>query len=379
MPDEVVTALVNEMEPDDRTALLQDLPVEIRRKMLLRLSPEERKVAWQLLSYPEDSVGRIMNPEFLGLRANMKVAAAVEFIRWNTDNPEELWPYVFITDIDGKLKGSISLAGLLMADAPGQTLENVMEPVSVTVKAHDNRILAVDIIRKYDRVHVAVLNDENVLLGVVTADDLFDVAEEEATEDIQQFGGQATLEDSYFQTPLLTLVRKRAGWLALIFVGELFAGTVMRHYDEAIASARYLVYFLPLIISSGGNSGSQAASLIIRGIAIKEMHLRDWWRVSRREFMAGMMLGLLLGVLGYVRAITWGNGHVVGVVVALTLVGVVLLGSVVGGLLPFIFKSLKLDPAVCSSPLIATIIDVFGIVMFFSIAVKLLGANLATG
>jgi len=379
LPDDVVTTLVNEMEPDDRTALLQDLPVEIRRRMLQRLSPEERKIAWKLLSYPEDSVGRIMNPDFLGLRADMKVASAIEFIRWNTSSHEDLWPYVFVTDSAGKLKGSVSLAALLMADAPGQTLESVMEAVTVTVRADENRISAVDIIRKYDRVHVPVVNEEDVLLGVVTADDVFDVAEEEATEDIQQFGGQATLEDSYFQTPLMTLVRKRAGWLAFIFVGEMFAGTVMRHYDEAIASARFLVYFIPLIISSGGNSGSQSASLIIRGIAIKEMHMRDWWRVSRREFMAGLMLGVLLGVLGYARAVTWGHSHAVGLVVALTLIGIVLLGSVVGGLLPFIFKSMKLDPAVCSSPLIATIVDVFGIVMFFSIATAFLGAQMGGG
>lgn len=372
LPDDVVTSLVNEMEPDDRTKLLQELPVEIRRKMLLKLTPEERKVAWQLLSYPEDSVGRIMNPEFLGLRADMKVATAIEFIRWNTPSAEELWPYVFVTDSEGKLKGTVSLAALLMADAPGQTLEAVMEPVSVTIRATDDKNTAVDVIRKYDRAHVAVVNDDGVLLGVVTADDVFDVAEESATEDIQQFGGQATLEDSYFQTPLLTLVRKRAGWLAFIFVGEMFAGTVMRHYDEAIASMRFLVYFVPLIISSGGNSGSQAASLVIRGIAIKEMHLSDWWRVCRREFMAGLILGALLGGLGYARALTWGTPQSVAIVVALTLIGIVLLGSVIGGMLPFIFQSLKMDPAVCSSPFIAGIIDVVGIVIYFSIATWIL-------
>jgi magnesium transporter len=368
LPDNVVTNLVNEMEADDRTRLLEDLPVEIRGRILLKLSPEERRTAWQLLSYPEDSVGRLMNPEFIALRADMKVAQAVDFLRWNTVYPEDLATELFVTDAVGKLKGQVSLAALVLADAPGVSIESLMEPSNVTLKPDDIEEMAVDIFRKYDQSVIPVVDAGNVLLGIVTADDVFDVAEEDATEDIQQFGGQATLEDSYFETPLVTLVRKRAGWLLLLFFGEIFTGTALHKYDDAIASMRYLVYFVPLIISSGGNSGSQAASLVIRGLAVNEMRPEDFGRVFRREALAGLALGVILGIIGFIRATTWGQSPMVGLSVGITLVIVVLFGGILGAMMPFVMKSFRLDPAVSSSPFIASLSDVAGILIYFQVA-----------
>lgn len=368
LPDNVVSNLMNEMEADDRTRLLEDLSEEIRGRILLKLSPEERKTAWQLLSYPEDSVGRLMNPEFIALRADMKVSQAIDYLRWNTVYPSDLAAELFVTDAYGRLKGQVSLAALILADAPGNTIEWTMEPSNVTLKPQDIEEAAVDIFRKYDQSVIPVCDAAGVLLGIVTADDVFDVAEEDATEDIQQFGGQATLEDSYFDTPLPTLIRKRAGWLALLFFGEIFTTSALKHYDEAIASMRYLVYFVPLIISSGGNSGSQAASLVIRGLAVNEMKPKDFGRVFRREVVAGLFLGLILGVIGFLRAVAWGQSTWVAAAVGLTLVAVVAFGGMLGAMMPFAMKACRLDPAVSSSPFIASLSDVAGIVIYFGIA-----------
>lgn len=368
LPDNVVTNLVNEMEADDRTRLLEDLPEEVRGRILMKLSPEERETAWELLSYPEESVGRLMNPDFIALRADMRVGQAIDFLRWNTVYPADLASELFVADAQGRLKGQISLSALVLADAPGSTIESLMEPSNITLKPEDIEEMAVDIFRKYDLSVIPVTDTAGVLLGIVTADDVFDVAEEDATEDIQQFGGQAILEDSYFETPLPTLIRKRAGWLALLFFGEIFTTSALEHYDEAIASMRYLVYFVPLIISSGGNSGSQAASLVIRGLAVNEMRPADFTRVFNREIIAGLFLGIILGVIGYVRAVAWGQSHWVAAVVGLTLIAVVAFGGILGAMMPFMMKALKLDPAVSSSPFIASLSDVAGIVIYFTVA-----------
>jgi magnesium transporter len=368
LPESVVTGLLNEMEPDDRTRFLEELPFEIRSQLLLRLSPEERSKAWQLLSYEEDSVGRLMNPEFIAVRAEMKVSEAFAFVRWTVREPEELESHLFVVDADGRYLGEVGLANLVLADPPTRTLDQIMDIATVSLVTTDDKSKAVDAFRKYDRFHIAVVNDDNVLVGVLTSDDVFDIAEDEATEEIQQFGGQATLEDSYFQTPALTLLRKRAGWLAVLFIGELFTGTALRHYDEAIAQMRYLVYFVPLVISSGGNSGSQAASLIIRGLAVKEMVIKDWWRVFSRELLMGVALGAMLGVIGYLRAWTWGEHMLTCLIVGFSLVGIVLWGTLAGSILPFVIKACRLDPAVSSSPLIASLVDVSGIIIYFTVA-----------
>lgn len=369
LPEAVVSSLLNDMEPDDRTRLLEELPFEIRSQILLKLSPEERSMAWQLLSYEEDSVGRLMNPEFIAVRGEMKVSEAFDYIRWTVRDPDELHSHLFVVDGNGRLQGEVSLSTLVLADPPSQYLSQIMEPSSVSLKATSEKGAAVDQFRKYDKPYLPVVDEEEVLVGVLTSDDVFDIAEEEATEEIQQFGGTAHLEDSYFETPWKTMLKKRAGWLCMLFVGELFTGTALRHYDDAIASMRFLVYFVPLVISSGGNSGSQAASLVIRGLAVKEMEMKDWFKVFWRETRTGLVLGLILGLIGFFRAYTW-DGHIlVAFIVGLSLIGVVVFGCVAGAMMPFMIRSFKMDPAVSSSPFIASLVDVSGIMIYFNVAI----------
>lgn len=368
-PDDAVTVLLNEMEPVDRTQLLEELPIEISSKYILRLDPDERTMAWRLLSYPEDSVGRIMSPEVFAIKAGQSVGRAIEYVRWNASRyPEEALGQIFIVDEEGRYLGDTSLGALFVADDTNEKVETLAGPAYVALSAYDDDTVAVEVFRKYDRHAIAVVDDNNRLLGVVSSDDVFDIAEEEATEDIQQFGGAGALEDSYFQTPLSVLIRKRAGWLSLLFLGGLWAGRALKGFEDEIATYAFLVFFLPLIISSGGNSGSQAASLIIRGIAVREFNLSDWHKVLLRELMAGLGLGLILGVMGFVCALFWGLGPLVGLIVFCSLVGVVIFGAVCGGMLPFLLKRIGLDPAVSSSPLIASLVDLFGIIIFFNIA-----------
>jgi magnesium transporter len=368
LPEPVVSSLLNDMEPDDRTRLLEDLPFEIRSQILLKLSPEERSVAWHLLSYEEGTVGRLMNPEFLAVRAEMKISEVFEHMRWTVRDPDELH-HVFVVDSQGKLQGEVSLSSLVLADPPSQTLDQIMEPASVFLSAKDDKGLAVDQFRKYDKPYLPVVNDDQILVGVLTSDDVFDIAEEEATEEIQQFGGTSHLEESYFQTGWWELFRKRGFWLSILFVGGLFTGNAMKHFDGVIVTMTYLVFFIPLVISSGGNSGSQAAALVIRGLAVKEMELRDWFKVLWRECSMGVVLGILLGVIGFLRAYIWDGNPLLGVIVGVSLIGIVLFGCVVGAMMPFIIRSLKMDPAVSSSPFIASLVDVTGIIIYFNTAI----------
>ncbi len=373
LPDAVAVSLLNEMEPVDRTQLLEELPSELSTKLILKLSPEERKIAWQLLSYPEDSVGRLMSPEFFAIKSGLSVRDALADIRWTGGKiPEDLLNQIFIVDEGTRLIGHVHLSSLVLADPATILVDELMDATLVKLKVSDDKSLAVDYFRKYDRPFIPVVDDEGIMLGLVEADDVFDVAEEEATEDIQAFGGQATLEDSYFQTSMLVLFRKRGGWLAMIFIMSMFSANALEHYDGAIQSMSFLVFFMPLIIASGGNSGSQAASLIIRGLAVREIELTDWWKVLRREVLIGLGLGLLLGGLGLLRAMLLGRmdfQH--GMIICCTLVLVVIAGVLLGSMLPFVLRTLNLDPAVSSSPVISSLMDLFGILVLFNIALAL--------
>lgn len=368
LPDVLVTSLLNEMEPDDRTQLLEDLPEELKNKILLRLSPEERNVAWKLLSYPDASVGRLMTPDFMIIKETMTARQALDYIRWSSELPPEFLHQLFIVDGSGRLTGEVSLAELVKADPPNTIVKEIMSYTTVALTPEIDQEKGLELFKKYDRLVIPVVDEEQRVIGIVSADDMFDIAEEEATEDIQQFGGQGALEDSYFNTPLLTMIKKRAGWLCLLFFGMLFSGSILRHYQESIDELTYLVIFLPMVISAGGNSGTQSASLIIRGIALSEMGTGSWKKVLWREVIIGASLGVLLGTLGFLRASFWGYTGKICFVIAFTLLGVVVFGALSGALLPFFFKKVKLDPAVVSSPFITTIVDLSGIVIFVNIA-----------
>ena len=373
LPDVVGITILNEMDPVDRTRLLEELPQEISTRFILKLNPEERKMAWQLLSYPEDSIGRIMTPEFASVHSGITVRDALADIRWNSTRiPEPLLHNIFVIGGEGELLGHVSLASLVIADPASIPVDELMDRTIDTLSVYEGESSAVDYFRKYDRPYIPVVDEDGKLVGLVEADDIFDVAEEEATEDIQAFGGSASLEDSYFQTSLFVLFQKRSGWLAFIFIMMMFSANVLEHYEAFIQTMSFLIIFLPLIISQGGNSGSQAASLIIRGMAVRELELNDWWKVLKREAVLGFCLGIVLGTLGYLRATVFSHldfEH--GMIISLSLVGVVAFGNIAGSMLPFLLKACRLDPAVSSSPVIAALMDLVGITLLFNIATSL--------
>jgi magnesium transporter len=310
-----------------------------------------------------------MTPDLIEFFPDMKVSDALDLMRWSHTNiPEEQLNFLFVTDADGRYVGEVSLARLVTSDPPTKKVSEIMRQKHVTLNPNDDQSKAVDVFRQYDRTYFPVTDDNGILIGIVTADDVFDVAEDEATEDIQQFGGQATLEDSYFETPITTLFKKRAGWLAILFLGGTITSACLKHYEDYTLTMAWLVFFLPLIVSAGGNTGSQSASLVIRGLAVREMEPSDWLRVMWRESVVGLGLGLVLAALGFARAYVWDLGNAVSIVVGLTVMFIVCFGAVAGAMLPFLFKKAKLDPAVISSPLLAQLIDIVGVVLFYNVA-----------
>lgn len=372
LPDLLVTYLLNEMEPDDRTRLLERLPEEIRDKILLQLDPVERQVAWKLLSYPDSSVGRLMSPDLITLDSSMTINDAFKRLRWTKTLSDEYLNYLFVVNNKKELIGEVSLTSLVSADPLSISISEIMKKSMVTLSPSQHESVAVEMLRKYDRSCFPVVDEQKKLLGFVTSDDVFDVAEEEATEDIQQFGGQGALEDSYFQTSLLTMLKKRAGWLAVLFIGGFLSCAALKSYDDVLSEWSFLLFFLPIVSSAGGNSGTQAASLIIRGLSIKELTRRDTWKVLYREILIGLLLGCILAIIGFLRSYTWGLEVKVGFIVALSVWLVVLFGVIAGSMLPFVFKKLKIDPAVVSSPFISTLMDVTGFLIYLNIAVYIM-------
>ncbi len=368
LPDLLVTYLINGMEPDDRTRLLEKLPGEIRDKIFSQLDPETRQVAWKLLSYPHSSVGRLMSSDFLTLTPDMTVKEAFQKIRWTKTLSDESLTYLYVVNEREELIGEVSLTTLVSTDPLSVSVDKIMRKSVVTLDPSHPETEAVQVFRKYDRSCFPVVSEKGKLLGFVTSDDVFDVAEEEATEDIHQFGGHGALEDSYFQTPLHTMIQKRAGWLALLFVGGFISCATLKAYEDVISQWSFLVFFLPIVSASGGNSGTQAASLIIRGLSIKELSESEALRVLSREVMIGFVLGAILAFIGYFRAYSWGLEPKIGLILGVSVWVLVLCGAMAGSMLPFLFKKLKLDPAVVSSPFISTCMDVTGIVIYINIA-----------
>lgn len=375
---EEVAEILNEMSPDDRTELLEDLPGPVVKKLVRLLSPEERAVAVTLLGYPEESVGRIMTPDFISIKSGWNIEDVMNHLREVGENVEYI-DTIFVTDESGKLLDEITLKELLLAK-PKTKVEDLMNETYVSIKVTDNQELAVEMFKEYDLYVLPVVNYENYLVGIVTADDVIDVIEEEATEDIQKFGGMEALDEPYITVPVIEMVKKRVGWLIVLFLGEMLTATAIGFFEHAIAEAVVLAFFIPLIISSGGNSGSQAATLTIRAMALGEISLTDWWRVMRREITSGFFLGSILGIIGFSRIFIWHSFSAVygedwikiGLTVGFTLLGVVMLGTIAGSMLPFILRKLGFDPATSSAPFVATIVDVTGLLIYFSVATLLL-------
>lgn len=375
---EQLVSVLNEMAPDDRTRLLEELPAEVTKRVMTTLRPEELKVARQLLGYPEKSAGRYMTPEYLSIRPQMTAQQALEYIRKQGKGRETL-NVLFVTDERGVLIGDLRLSDLVIAEPEAKIVDLQERPVA-TIAATSPREEVVAEFEKYDREALPVLDSRGVLLGIITIDDVLDVAAEEATEDIQRMGGMEALESPYLETGFLEMVRKRGSWLTLLFLGSIVTTFAMVRFQDQIAKIQVLTLFLTLIVGSGGNSGSQATALIIRALAVREVGLGDWWRVLHRELLNGLALGVLLGSLGVARVLLLpeqvrggpAGPWLLGATVALSLVAVVLFGSVLGGMLPFILRRLGFDPATASTPFIATLCDLAGTVIYFSVASQVL-------
>lgn len=378
-----LASLLNDLDPDDRTAFFEELPGEVSQRLMQMLSKEERKIATQLLGYPKDSIGRLMTPEYVAIRPYFTVQQALDHIRKFGRNSETL-NVIYIVDDRWKLIDDIRIKEIILA-SPEQTISELSDNRFMSLNAYDDQETAVKVFADHDRLALPVTDTDGTLLGIVTVDDVMDVQEEESTEDFQKFGGTEGLDMSYTQASLFEMVRKRAGWLIILFLSEMMTASAMGHFDMEISKAVVLALFVPLIISSGGNSGSQAASLIIRSLALNELKLKNWWYVMRKEILSGLLLGATLGIIGFIRIMIWQEAGLydygeywpwIGLSVAVSLVLIVLWGTISGSMIPFALKKIGLDPATASAPFVATMVDVTGLIIYFTTAGLFLSGKL---
>jgi magnesium transporter len=371
------------LAPDDAADVIQEAPAEERDGLLALLDDATRREVKGLLDYAEDEAGGLMNTRYSRLRADMTVGEAISYLRRDAQQREKMVYYVYVVDAEEHLLGVVSFRDLIVASAD-KLIRDVMHTDIVSARDDLDQEALSQLFMRHHLLMVPIVDAEGRIQGVVNVDDIVDVVQEEATEDIQKIGGVETLEGPYLQVPLLRMIRKRAGWLAALFLGEMLTATAMGQFQAEIARAVVLALFVPLIISSGGNSGSQATTLVIRAMALGELRIRDWWRVIRRELAAGLGLGLILASIGLLRILLWqvlfhayGDHYfLVALTVALSLVGVVLWGSIVGSILPFILRGLGFDPASASAPFVATLVDVTGLLIYFSVAALVLHGTL---
>lgn len=388
---------IRALAPDDVADVVQEAPPDESMKLMSLLDEATRREVNALLAYAEDEAGGLMNPRYARLRPDMTVDEAISYLRRQTRERVESIYYAYVLDEHQVLVGVVSFRQLMMARREARVREMMITEL-VTVHAEMDQEAVSRVFAEADLLSVPVVDAQGRMQGIVTADDIVDVVREEATEDIQKIGGSAALEAPYLQVGFVDMMKKRAGWLALLFVGEMFTASAMSKFEDEIKSATVLALFIPLIISSGGNCGSQASTLVIRAIALGEVRLRDWWRVFLRELGTGLALGTVLGVLGFLRIWIWqhvfhhpkaatlpefaGQGYygehylLIGAAVATSVIGVALWGTLAGALLPFALKRLRLDPATASAPLVATLVDVTGLVIFFTTAMLILSGTL---
>lgn len=375
LPSNKTAELLNELPADDRTDFLEELPKTAIRDLIKLLDPEERKITLSLLGYPEDSVGRLMTPDYVYVYAHNTVAEVFDTIRKYAKNSETI-DVIYVIDEQGELIDDMRIRDVILA-SPRKKVEELIDGRVVALNVNDDQEHASQVFKMNNRVALPVTDDNNKLLGIVTIDDMLWVANEEFSEDMQKMGGTEALDEPYLDMPLLKLFRKRVGWLIVLFIGEMLTATAMGYFEDEIAKAVVLALFVPLIISSGGNSGSQASTLIIQAMAVGEITIADWWRVMRREILSGLMLGSVLGIIGFIRVAAWhaivptiygAHWMMIGFTVGFSLVGVVLWGTLSGSMLPMLLKRLGADPAVSSAPFVATLVDVTGLIIYFSFA-----------
>ena len=382
MAKEEVAKILNEMAPDDRTALLDELPGTVTQQLLQLLTPEERAVAVTLLGYPEGSIGRLVTPDYVRVRPDWTMSYVLDHIRRYGHDSETL-SIVYVIEERGRLIGEIPIRKILLLP-PETRVADVMDSRVVALKAGDSQDSAIPLFQQEGRVALPVTDSNGTLIGIVTVDDVLDVAQSAATRTLQRFGGMEALDEPYLMMPLLSMVRRRASWLVVLFLGEMLTATAMGFFEKEIQKAVVLALFVPLIISSGGNSGSQAATLVIRALALGEVALGQWWRVMRREIWSGLALGSILGTIGFLRISLWSTFSdlygphwlLVAITVSVALVGIVLWGTLSGSMLPFVLRRLGFDPAASSAPFVATLVDVTGLLIYFSVAAVILRGTL---
>jgi magnesium transporter len=375
LPSNKVAELLNQLPADDRTDFLEELPKIVIRDLIRLLDPEERKITLSLLGYPEDSVGRLMTPDYVYVYPENTTAQVFETIRKFGRNSETI-DVIYVINKQGELIDDIRIRDIILAE-PDKRVEDLIDGRVVALNVNDDQEYANQVFKMNNRVALPVTDDNNKLLGIVTIDDMLWVANEEFSEDMQKMGGTEALNEPYLDIPLLELFKKRIGWLVVLFIGEMLTATAMGYFEDEITKAVVLALFVPLIISSGGNSGSQASTLIIQAMAIGEITIADWWRVLRREILSGLMLGFVLGLIGFIRVAVWHSiiptlygehWMMIGFTVGFSLVGVVLWGTLSGSMLPMLLKRLGADPAVSSAPFVATLVDVTGLIIYFTFA-----------
>lgn len=371
--------VMNNLEPDERVALMEELPGDLTQRVLNSMDKDNIAQARRLLGYPEESVGRLMTTNYVRVKKEWSVEKSLQHIR-KFGRTAETVNVIYVVDEKEKLIDDLRLNQLILADADTR-ISDIMDNSFEVLSAFDDQEAAVKMLSKYDRVALPVVDSDGILVGIVTVDDVIDVAEEETTEDMQLMAGMSALDKNYSETSTTEMVNKRVGWLVVLFLGQMFTVTAMAGFEDTLAAAAMLALFIPMIISSGGNSGSQAATLIIRSISTDDIKLGDWYKVFKKEFMSGLLLGSILGIMGTIIIGFWMflRGEPVSTATALqaltvgsSLLGVVLFGNMSGSMLPFIMSRLGFDPAVTSAPFVATLVDVTGIIIYFTIAVTLL-------
>lgn len=374
--------ILNQLEPDERTKFLQELPQNIIDEFVKILSQKERELSLKLLGYPENSIGRLMTTDYIAVKKDWTIEKALDQIMAYGHDSETI-DVIYVIDDEGKLLDDFNLRYLLFQPR-NKTVSSILDGRFVALSVTDNDETAYQMFEETDRVALPVIDEKQILLGIVTIDDVLRLVHEEATEDMQKVGGMEALDEPYLKTPFLMLMKKRAGWLVLLFLGEMMTATALGYFEDEIAKAVVLALFLPLIISSGGNAGSQASTLIIRAMAVGEIKLRDWWKIMRREIPSGLFLGNILGMIGFLRVTVWSmfssiygeHWVLIAITIYFSLIGVVMWGSFVGSMLPFVLRACKVDPATSSAPFVATLVDVTGVLIYFFIAILVLQGTL---
>lgn len=382
LPSQLVASLLNALSPDDRTTLLSELPADLMPLLIKYLSPKERLMTIKLLGYPPDSVGRLMTPDYIAIKLNWTVQEVLSYIR-KVGRDSETINVIYAIDDQGILLDDFRIRQFLLAD-PDEIVINLSDHRFIALNVNDDQEKAINIFRKYARSALPVIDSKGILLGIVTSDDIMEAAIKENTEDMQKIGGVEVLKQPYLEVPIFSLINKRMKWLVFLFLGELLTASAMGYFEAEIDKAVVLALFIPLIISSGGNAGSQASTLVIRSMALGEVTLKDWWRVMHREIISGIALGVVLGIIGFFRVTLWSafsniygaHWFLVALTLFFSLIGVVTWGSLMGSMLPIFLQRCGFDPAVSSAPFVATLVDVTGLIIYFGIAILILSGTL---